>query len=57
MTINNSGNGSVTVVTGSGNTTTVYNAKSIELADKAKKNFAAVASMPSEDGEVESITI
>ncbi len=58
MTINNSENGIVVVTSGSGNEINItIPEKSLDLAEKAQSNFSSLAKLPTNDGEVESVTI
>ncbi|WP_170275336.1 hypothetical protein [Lactococcus lactis] len=58
MTINNSENGIVVVTSGSGNEINItIPEKSLNLAEKAQSNFSSLAKLPTNDGEVESVTI
>lgn len=56
MTINNSENGTVVVVTGNNNSITIPE-KSIELARKSQNNFSKMANLTSDNGDVDSISI
>ncbi|MHB9679737.1 hypothetical protein [Lactococcus lactis] len=58
MIINNSENGIVVVTSGSGNEINItIPEKSLDLAEKAQSNFSSLAKLPTNDGEVESVTI